>query len=312
MADSNEKNCYEILGLSDNTDKERVEKKYAMLVKQYKHKTDEYGTTNEDLEYYNRITKAYNEIMGINGDYSDTDPMNIIPYSIRRRFQKFSATIENYKMLICGILILCVIGLLTYLQLKDSFKEDINVKFVGSFSSGYSETEDGYIDAQIRDKSEVVNAPLVSFFTVVEGETSLLDSTAKNAAVQFRTEFTTGALDVIIIDKENLDVYINQLVFLKLDDFLEENKDKPGFDNLELYSYENSGEEKDLTESGIYAVEISNMAFFDGMNLEKRYPQERQTMYLALARTSKRPELAEAFAVEIISTNKNNYLSSKA
>ena len=306
MADSNEKNCYEILGLSDNSDKERVEKKYAMLVKQYKHKTDEYGTTNEVLEYYNRITKAYNEIMGIKGDYSDTDPMNIIPYSIRRRFQKFSATIENYKMLICGILILCVIGLLTYLQLKDSFKEDINVKFVGSFSSGYSETEDGYIDAQIRDKSEVVNAPLVSFFTVVEGETSLLDSTAKNAAVQFRTEFTTGALDVIIIDKENLDVYINQLVFLKLDDFLEENKDKPGFDNLELYSYENSGEEKDLTESGIYAVEISNMAFFDGMNLEKRYPQERQTMYLALARTSKRPELAEAFAVEIISTNKNN------
>lgn len=305
MADSNEKNCYEILGLNDNADKERVEKKYAMLVKQYKHKTDEYGTTNEDLEYYNRITKAYNEIMGINGDYSDTDPMNIIPYSIRRRFQKFSATIENYKMLICGILILCVIGLLTYLQLKDSFKEDINVKFVGSFSSGYSETEDGYIDAQIRDKSEVVNAPLVSFFTVVEGETSLLDSTAKNAAVQFRTEFTTGALDVIIIDKDNLDVYINQLVFLKLDDFLEENKDKPGFDNLELYSYENSGEEKDLTESGIYAIEISNMAFFDGMNLEKRYPQERQTMYLALARTSKRPELAEAFAVEIISTNKN-------
>lgn len=305
MADSNEKNCYEILGLNDNADKERVEKKYAMLVKQYKHKTDEYGTTNEDLEYYNRITKAYNEIMGITGDYSDTDPMNIIPYSIRRRFQKFSATIENYKMLICGILILCVIGLLTYLQLKDSFKEDINVKFVGSFSSGYSETEDGYIDAQIRDKSEVVNAPLVSFFTVVEGETSLLDSTAKNAAVQFRTEFTTGALDVIIIDKDNLDVYINQLVFLKLDDFLEENKDKPGFDNLELYSYENSGEEKDLTESGIYAVEISNMAFFDGMNLEKRYPQERQTMYLALARTSKRPELAEAFAVEIISTNKN-------
>ena len=305
MADITEISCYEILGLSENADKEHVEKKYAMLVKQYKHKTDEYGTTNEDLEYYNRITKAYNEIMGIKGDYSDTDPMNIIPYSIRRRFQKFSATIENYKMLICGILILCVIGLLTYLQLKDSFKEDINIKFVGSFSSGLSETEDGYIDVQIRDKSEVVNAPLVSFFTVVEGETSLLDSTAKNAAVQFRTEFTTGALDVIIIDKDNLDVYINQLVFLKLDDFLEENKDKPGFDNLELYSYENSGEEKDYTESGIYAVEISNMAFFDGMNLEKRYPEERQTMYLALARTSKRPELAEAFAKEIISTNKN-------
>lgn len=298
-------NNYSILGLSDNTDKERVEKKYAMLIKQYKHKTDEYGTTDEDLEYYKKITKAYNEIMGISEDLSDNDPMNIIPYSIRKKAQRFSASIENYKMLIFGVLLLCVIVLLVFLQVKDSFKEDISIKFVGSFASGYSESEDGYIDIQIKDKSEIVEAPLVSFFTVVDGETTLLDSTAKNAAVQFRTEFTTGALDIIIIDKENLDVYIDQLVFLKLDDFIEENKSLQGFDNLELYTYENSGEEKDYTESGIYAIEISDMTFFDGMNLDKRYNEERQTMYLAIARTSKRPELAEAFAIEIIKTNKN-------
>ena len=297
-------NNYTILGLSENADKERVEKKYAMLIKQYKHKTDEYGTTNEDLAYYNKITKAYNEIMGIKDDYSDTDPTNIIPYSVRKRFQKFSASIENYKMLICGVLLFCVIIILTVLQVKDSFKDDINIKFVGAFASGYSTSEDGYIDAQIKNKSEVVDAPTVSFFTVVEGETSLLDSTAKNAAVQFRTEFTTGALDVIIIDKENLEIYINQLVFLKLDDFLEEHKNDAGFENLNLFKYENSGNEDDYAESGIYAVEITDMSFFEGMNLEKRYSEDRQTMYLALARTSKRPDIAKAFATEIISTNK--------
>ena len=108
----------------------------------------------------------------------------------------------------------------------------------------------------------------------------------------------------IIIDKENLDVYINQLVFLKLDDFIDEHKNDVGFENLNLYTYENSGDKNDHTESGIYAIEISNMAFFDDMNLEKRYPEERKTMYLALARTSKRPDTAEAFAVEVISTNK--------
>lgn len=304
MENNNVESNYSILGLSENTDKERVEKKYAMLVKQYKHKTDEYGTTNEDLEYYNKITKAYNEIMGIKADYSDTDPMNIIPYSVRKRFQKFSATIENYKMLIFGVLLLAVIGVLTFFQLSDSTDEDINIKFVGSFASGYSTTEDGYIDIQIGKKSNIVENPIVSYFTVVEGETSMLDSGAKNAAVQFRSEFTTGALDVIIIDKENLDVYINQLVFLKLDDFIDEHKNDVGFENLNLYTYENSGDKNDYTESGIYAIEISDMAFFDGMNLEKRYPEERQTMYLALARTSKRPDTAEAFAVEVISTNK--------
>lgn len=300
----NKESNYSILGISENADKERVEKKYAMLIKQYKHKTDEYGTTNEDLAYYNKITRAYNEIMGIDDDYSDTDPMNIIPYSVRKRFQKFSATIENYKMLICGVLLLGVIILLTIMQIKDSFKDDISIKFVGDFASEYSQTEDGYIDAQIKNKSEVVDAPTVSFFTVIEGETTLLDSTAKNASVQFRTEFTTGALDVIIIDKENLDIYIKQLVFLKLDDFLEEHKNDAGFSNLNVYEYTNSGEEGDYTEDGIYAIEISDMSFFDGMNIEKKYPDERQTMYLALARTSKRPDIAKAFAAEIISTNK--------
>ncbi|MBE7058039.1 MAG: hypothetical protein E7387_02925 [Ruminococcaceae bacterium] len=302
--DTDVQSNYAILGISENADKERVEKKYAMLIKQYKHKTDEYGTTNEDLAYYNKITKAYNEIMGIKDDYSDMDPTNIIPYSIRKRFQKFSATIENYKMLICGILLFCVIIILTVLQVKDSFKDDISIKFVGAFASGYSTSEDGYIDVQIKDKSEVVDAPIVSFFTVVEGETSLLDSTAKNAAVQFRTEFTTGALDVIIIDKENLEIYIKQLVFLKLDDFLEEHKNDTGFENLNVFNYENSGEEDDYAESGIYAVEITDTSFFEGMNLEKRYPEERQTMYLAIARTSKRPDIAKAFAAEIISANK--------
>ena len=173
MADNvnteNKESNYSILGISENADKERVEKKYAMLIKQYKHKTDEYGTTNEDLAYYNKITRAYNEIMGIDDDYSDTDPMNIIPYSVRKRFQKFSATIENYKMLICGVLLLGVIILLTIMQIKDSFKDDISIKFVGDFASEYSQTEDGYIDAQIKNKSEVVDAPTVSFFYSYRG-----------------------------------------------------------------------------------------------------------------------------------------------
>ena len=296
---------YAVLGLHENAEKELVDRKYGMLVRQYKQKTDEYGATNEDVAYYNKITKAYNEIMGISGDYSDTDPTNIIPYSIRKKWYKLSAFFDTYKLLISGITLLCVIAILTFMQIKDSFKDDIYVKFVGAFASGYSETEEGYIDSQIAAKSEIIDAPLVSYFTVVEGETSLLDSNAKNASVQFRTEFTTGALDVIIIDKENLDVYIDQLVFMKLDDFLEEHKNDPGFENLTLYTYENSGDAEDKTESGIYAVEISNMEFFEGMNLEKRYPEERQSMYLAIARTSKRQEIAKEFAVEIISTNKN-------
>ncbi len=299
-----QKNPYQILGLPESADRELVEKKYGALVRQYKQRTDEYGTTNEDLDYYNEITKAYNEIMGIDGDYTDTDPTNIIPYSIRKKWHKISSFFDSYKLLICGGLLIVVIGVLTYLQLKDASKQDLYIKFVGAFSSGYADSEDGYIDRQIADKSTIVEEPLVSYFTVVDGETSLLDQSAKNGAVQFRSEFTGGALDIIIIDKENLDVYVDQLVFLRLDDFLEEHKEDPGFSNLDLYHYENTGEEDDRTQSGVYAIEISSMEFFEGMNLVKRYPEERQTMYLAIARTSKNLEKAKAFAAEVIATNK--------
>ncbi|MFR1518518.1 MAG: hypothetical protein ACLSVG_07060 [Clostridia bacterium] len=298
-----QKSNYEILGLPENADRELVEKKYGALLRQYKQHTDEYGATNEDLAYYNEITKAYNEIMGITGDYSDQDPTNIIPYSVRKKWHKVSSFLDSYKLLICGGILLVVIGNLTILQIKDSSKNDINIKFVGAFTSGYAEKEDEYIDRQIADRSDVVSQPIVSYFTVVEGETSILDETAKSGAIQFRSEFTTGALDVIVIDKENLEVYVDQLVFLRLDDFLEEHKGEKGFANLDVYRYENTGEEKDRTESGIYAVEISEMEFFKGMNLVKKYPEERQTMYLAIARTSKNLEKAKAFAAEIIGTN---------
>ena len=40
------------------------------------------------------------------------------------------------------------------------------------------------------------------------------------------------------------------------------------------------------------------------MNLVKKYPKERQTMYLAIGRVSKNLEKAEAFAAEVIATNK--------
>lgn len=298
------KSSYAVLGIAEGSDKELAEKKYGALLRQYKQRTDEYGATYEDIEYYNEITKAYYDIVGKPWDGGDPDPTNIIPYSIRRRWQKFSAYIDSYKLIICGVVLVAVIAVLTYMQIKDAVHEDINIKFVGSFESGYSETEDGYIDRQIAVRSGVVETPMVSYFTVVDGETTLLDSSAKSAAVQFRSEFTAGTLDIIIIDKENLDVYVNQLVFLRLDDMLAKYGNELGIDEADLYYYKNSGEEGDRTESGIYAVEISDYTFFDGMNLNKRYNEERQTMYLTVARTSKRPDTAEAFFVEILSSGK--------
>ena len=49
------KNDYEILGIPEDSDKKIVKDRYDLLIRQYKYKTDEYGTTNEDLTYYNSV-----------------------------------------------------------------------------------------------------------------------------------------------------------------------------------------------------------------------------------------------------------------
>ncbi len=303
----NEKqSSYAVLGLAEDSDRELVEKKYGALLRQYKQHCDEYGATYEDVEYYNRITKAYYDIAGKPWDGGDPDPGNIIPYRIRRAFQRFSAYIDSYKLIICGVILVFIIGILTYLQIKDSKREDLYIKFVGAFEPGMSESADDYIDRQIAERSEISDSPFVSYFTVVDGETTLLDSSAKSAAVQFRSEFTTGVIDIVIIDKENLDVYVDQLVFMKLDDILARHGGEFSIDESDLYYYENSGEEDDNAESGVYAVEISDNSFFDGMNINKRYDSERQTMYIAIARMSKRADTAESFLAEVLSSGKIN------
>lgn len=151
--------------------------------------------------------------------------------------------------------------------------------------SGYAESEDGYIDRRLQTNPMSPISRLFLILLLLKGKRHA-GSDGENGAVQFRSEFMTGALDIIIIDKENLEVYVDQAPFLRLDDFLEAHKGEKEFENLNVFCYENAGDER-KPESGVYAVEISNMAFFDNMNLVKKYPKERQTMYLAIGRVSR-------------------------
>ena len=49
---------YKVLGLEEGTPRETVERKYGALLRAYKQRTDEYGATDEDMEYYRTITQA--------------------------------------------------------------------------------------------------------------------------------------------------------------------------------------------------------------------------------------------------------------
>ena len=238
---------YKVLGLEEGTDRETVERKYGAMLRAYKNRTDEYGATDEDVEYYQKITQAYDNIVGTVHDFSDPNPTSPLPFKFRNFFYKLSARLDHYKFIIFAVLITAALGVLIYFQVKDTGKDDLYVKFVGA----YYALNPGNVETELADKSEVVKSPQVSFFSVTVNS-SENDSETANGAVAFRAQFTVGSIDLIIIDRDNFDVYLPQYVFLQLDDFIESNSGDPAFSDLEYYRYDG-----DAIPNGIYGIEFT-------------------------------------------------------
>ncbi len=296
---------YEILGLPEGAAPSQVERKYGALLRQYKQKTDEYGTTNEDLAYYKEITSAYETILGKpRSDYSDTNPTSIIPYKVRRFWGKLCARIDLYKLPICGAVLIAVIGVLVFFQLRDANHEDISIKFAGAFNA----FDTGKLSAEIAERSETVQSPLVSFYTVTTS-TSMQDSLAQSQANQFRAQLFGGQMDIILVDQESFEACIREAAFLRLDDFIAEYSENEAYADL-FAALSDSGRlcaytpaEGDPQLPGIYGIDITDSAFFDETSLLWQYSEDagqERTMILTICRSSKRMDIAKRFAAELV------------
>ncbi len=290
---------YKVLGLEEGTPRETVERKYGALLRSYKQRTDEYGATDEDMEYYRKITQAYDNIVGTVHDFSDPNPTSPIPFKVRNFFYKLSARLDHYKFIIAAVLITAVLGLLIFFQVKDSRKDDIYIKFTGA----YYVVKPSDLQSELKKKSSVVRSPQTSFFSVTVNS-SLNDKDTADAAVAFRAQFLAGSVDLIIIDRDNYDVYVGQYVFLPLDDFIASKSDDPAFAGLEYLRYENKGE-GDNVPSGTYGIEFTEAGsrYFADTSLiwlnDDISGQER-SMVLCVCRRSKNSNKALSLITEMI------------
>lgn len=294
------KNDYDILGLPENADRKLVEAKYGALLRAYKQRTDEKGTTDEDMEYYKKITAAYDNIVGTVHDFSDPNPTSAIPFKIRNFFYKLSANLDHYKFIIMAVIMVAVIGILGYFQFRDTDKDDLRIKFVGA----YYTLDTGKIEAEISEISDVTKAPQVSFFSVTV-KTSMNDNAAVNESVQFRAQFLGGGIDIILIDRDNYDVYVDQYVFFDLSDFVKSHEDDGLLDRFELLEYKNKGEE-DLVPDGIYGIEITEAAekYFSSVEdfvwLNDTIEGKERSMIMTVCRKSENRDKALEYGLEIL------------
>lgn len=297
-SDSKEKS-YRILGLEPGVPDDVVKNKYGALIRQYKQKTDEYGVTDEDAAYYEKVTRAYDDIMGISHDFSFYDPSSSVPYGLQKFWAKVCAIFDQYNILLITLGILVVGGIIFAVQIVSNGKEDMTLKFVGAFGASSENT----LKSQIDEKSQAVENVQLSFYTVTTDTT--YDQSSQSQATAFLSQILAGSLDVVLIDKESFDVYVAQKAFKDiqylLDEYYAENPDAA---QLETYTYSSGEGDKVVVEEGVYGIDVTDSAFFDGTNLSWLYDEsegQEKSMILAFCHKAEKSEKAEEFAKELFS-----------
>ena len=292
--------CCKILGLPENADDQSVKTRYGALLRQYKKKVDEYGTTYDDLNYYRRITAAYDTVFGFSSDFSDDNPTSIIPYKYRRKWGKFLTWLDQYKLAVILACVIIFLGIMFVIQRKNAGTNDIKIKFVGAFQ----QNTDNSLSEALNEGSEVFDNCQVTFFTVTT-ETSMLDNSARTGAESFLSQLMSpGGLDVVLIDRESFDVYVASKSFLTLDEFVRAYYNEYGYD-ISVLQYESDADEDGsvLVEQGIYGIDVTDSAFIEGLPINWLYDEEsgqERSMIFAIARKSKNVEVSWSFCLELL------------
>ena len=295
------KTDYEILGLPENAPKDVVEKKYGILIRQYKARTDEHGVMDEDAQYYQTITGAYNRIMGFNPNNYDDNPTSVIPYRVRRLGGKLATLFDQYKLVLMIIVFIITAAVIFIVQSRTTTEYDLNIKFIGSF-----DTLDATAFSQkVSEKSKVSDTAAVSFYTITTSSGFTPDNMSE--ATQFQSQLIYGQLDIIFMDSEGWNAYKKQKAFYRLDDILKETEFASKADKFDMVSYERTYDKDGRAEgpeSGIYAIDITNTTFFDKnmalMWLNDEKSGQEKSLYVAICGTTQNLEMAKAFLSELL------------
>lgn len=287
--------------MPENAPKDIVEKKYGALIRQYKARTDEHGVMDEDAKYYQMITDSYNRIMGFDPNNYDDNPTSVVPYRIRRFGGKLATLFDQYKLVLMILIFIIAAVVIVIVQSRTATEYDLNIKFIGSFDT----LDEAAFSKKVSEKSSVSDTAAVSFYTITTSSGFSPDN--MSAATQFQSQLIYGQLDIILMDEEGWNAYKNQNAFYRLDDILKEAEFSSKADKFSTLYYERTyGEDgrAEGPESGIYAIDITDTAFFDkSMDLQWLYDEEKgqeKSLYVAICGTTRNLETAKAFLSELL------------
>lgn len=241
--------AYKILGLTENSSRTEVEKRYTVYLRRMK------NTPKEELDFdFNEITAAYNLLMGyiVEEDESEKKAPNPFLMKLGIDSNKLSNNLYYFKWhIIIGIISLVVIVSTVY-GCVTRVDPDFYLVVMGDIYLEDSDT----LESAVLPELEGAQAMAVENL-YLSGSQEQVDPTVYSAMLQKASVLiAAGDIDVFIVDQANFDRYVDQGGYYRLDEFLPQYKvDEQRLLLAQVEGYDES--------PYVYGIDVSDSTFFE-------------------------------------------------
>lgn len=270
------KKAFEILGLGKNASRNDIERRYSILLKRHRMASAE-GQEDSETINIDEVTQAYNLLMGYVEPETAAKAPNPLLQKVGIDEKKAGNFFHYYKVhIIIGIIALLVIGY-TVKGCVERVDPDFSIAFLGKIF--YTETD--ALKAEIKQQIPEIKEPgFDGAFIDSSGEVT---DGQQEYAMRMKAMVLMAAADVdlFIIDKANLEVYIEQGAFISLDDAAKRLGQENNADRLI------KGKTEEDTQEHIYGIDISNSTVLKNCGIIG------EEVFAAIPVRGKQPEKAE-------------------
>lgn len=205
--------AFDILGVKEDASRGEIERRYAIVLRKYRSGNAE-GLSNEQ---FNKITEAYNLLMGYTIEPADDEKKRKNPNPVLEKLgideDKLRNFLHYYKIhIIVGIIVLAaVISIIR--GCVNKVEPDLYVVFMGTVYCADQEGFEEDVKSLIPEVTEFIteNVPI---YEAQEKQDPQVQMAMLQKAMLL---VTVGDVDVMILDEVQFEKYAKQGAFMKLD-----------------------------------------------------------------------------------------------
>lgn len=252
------KKACEVLGVKEDSSRNEIERRYAIILKKNKSARIEEDSSQDNDPDIGEMTEAYNLLMGYEEPKAKEVPVktNSILKKAGIDEKKARNFWDYYKFHVIGGIVLLIVLALTLKSCITAKHPDFNFAYIGNIYASDSEL----LKADISKAVPQIKVPSI------DGATLSADNDAQQQyAMQMKATVLLAAADVdlFVLDKSSFELYAKDGAFLSLDEYAKE----LGIDSNseELKSFRLTP--KDEKAEGLYGIDVSKSKLLKESNV---------------------------------------------